>query len=66
MTVRVVRPFRSTRQLSPTKRSEPRGVISTKPGLARFLRATPGGLLRVDAVAVTADAKLDGKYLLRP
>jgi hypothetical protein len=52
-------------RLSPTKRSELRGVISTKPGLARFLRVTPGGLLRVDAVAVTADAKLDGKYLLR-
>jgi hypothetical protein len=40
-------------------------VISTKPGLNRFLRATPDGLLRVDAAAVTADAKLDGKYLLR-
>jgi DDE family transposase len=52
-------------RLSPTRRAELRGVISTKPGLNRFLRATPGGLLRVDAAAVTADAKLDGKYLLR-
>jgi hypothetical protein len=51
-------------RLSPTKRAELRGVISTKPGLNRFLR-TPGGLLRVDAAKVTADAKLDGKYLLR-
>ena len=40
-------------------------MISTKPGLNRFLRVTPGGLLRVDAAKVAADAKLDGKYLLR-
>ena len=40
-------------------------MISTKPGLNRFLRVTPGGLLRVDAAKITADAKLDGKYLLR-
>ena len=52
-------------RLSPTRRAELRGVISTKPGLARFLRTTPGGLLRVDAEAVKAEAKLDGKYLLR-
>lgn len=52
-------------KLSPTRRAELRGVISTKPGLARFLRTTPGGLLRVDAEAVKAEAKLDGKVLLR-
>ena len=52
-------------RLTPTKRAELRGVISTKPGLNRFLRLTPGGLLRVDAAKITADAKLDGKYLLR-
>lgn len=52
-------------RLSPTKRAQLRGVISTKPGLNRFLRTTPGGLLRVDAAKVSADAKLDGKYLLR-
>ena len=52
-------------RLSPTKRAELRGVISTKPGLNRFLRVTPGGLLRVDAAKITADAKLDRKYLLR-
>jgi len=51
--------------LSPTKRSELRGVISARPGLHRFLRTTPSGLLRIDAAAVAADAKLDGKYLLR-
>ena len=52
-------------KLFPTKRAELRGVISTKPGLDRFLRVTAGGLLRVDARAVSAEEKLDGKYLLR-
>jgi hypothetical protein len=52
-------------RLSVTKRAELRGVISTKPGLARFLRTTPGGLLRVDEAAIKAEEKLDGKYLLR-
>ncbi|HEY5989705.1 MAG TPA: IS1634 family transposase [Streptosporangiaceae bacterium] len=48
-----------------TKRAELRGVISTKPGLNRYLRVTPGGLLRIDAKAVKAETNLDGKYLLR-
>jgi hypothetical protein len=52
-------------KLSKTKRAELRGVISTKPGLNRFLRVTAGGLLRIDAKAITAEEKLDGKYLLR-
>jgi hypothetical protein len=52
-------------KLSATKRAELRGVISTKPGLNRYLRTTPGGLLRVDAAAVKAEQRLDGKYLLR-
>jgi hypothetical protein len=52
-------------RLPPMKRAELKGVISTKPGLSRFLRATAGGLLRIDQEAVTADEKLDGKYLLR-
>jgi Transposase DDE domain len=52
-------------RLPPLKRAELRGVISTKPGLARFLRATAGGLLRIDQEAVSAEEKLDGKYLLR-
>jgi hypothetical protein len=51
--------------LTPTKRAELRGVISTRPGLHRFLRTTPSGLLRLDAAKAVADAKLDGKYLLR-
>ena len=52
-------------RLTATKRAELRGAISTKPGLARYLRTTPGGLLRIDKQAITAEAKLDGKYLLR-
>jgi hypothetical protein len=35
--------------LGKDKRAELRGVISTKPGLNRYLRVIPGGLLRVDA-----------------
>jgi hypothetical protein len=51
--------------LSERKRAELAGVISTKPGLNRYLRVTGGGLLRIDQAAVAAEAKLDGKYLLR-
>jgi hypothetical protein len=54
-----------TDRLSQTKRAELRGVISTKPGLHRYLRVTPGGLLRIDKAAVKGEANLDGKYLLR-
>jgi hypothetical protein len=50
---------------SAIKRAELRGQLSTKPGLHRFLRTTGGGLLRVDKTAITAETKLDGKYLLR-
>ncbi len=52
-------------KLSATKRAELRGVISTRPGLNRYLRVTPGGLLRTDAARVRAEENLDGKYLLR-
>jgi hypothetical protein len=54
-----------TDALSRDKRAELRGVISTKPGLNRYLRVTPGGLLRVDAGKAKAEENLDGKYLLR-
>jgi transposase len=52
-------------KLLATKRAELRGVISTKPGLHRYLRVTPGGLLRIDKHAIKTEAGLDGKYLLR-
>jgi Transposase DDE domain len=54
-----------TDTLSATRRAELRGVISTKPGLNRYLRVTPGGLLRIDAAKIRAEENLDGKYLLR-
>jgi hypothetical protein len=54
-----------TDPLTPTKRAELRGRISTMPGLNRFLRVTPKGLLRIDKAKIAAEANLDGKYLLR-
>ncbi|MFN2617721.1 MAG: IS1634 family transposase [Thermoleophilaceae bacterium] len=41
------------------------GELGTYPGLKRFLRVTPGGLLRVNRAAVAAEERLDGKFLLR-
>jgi len=52
-------------QLARDKRAELRGVISTRPGLNRYLRVTSGGLLRIDAGKAKAEENLDGKYLLR-
>lgn len=52
-------------KLTAARRAELRGVISAKPGLNRYLRVTPGGLLRADAAKVKAEEHLDGKYLLR-
>jgi hypothetical protein len=52
-------------ELSVTKRAELRGKISTMPGLNRFLRVTPGSLLRTDRARAKAEENLDGKYLLR-
>jgi hypothetical protein len=51
--------------LSPTKRAELLGKLKTKPGLARLLRVTAGGLLRVNQTAVAREAHLAGKFLLR-
>jgi hypothetical protein len=47
------------------KRAELAGALKTKPAFNRFLRVTPGGLLRVDKAAVARDANFDGKFLLR-
>jgi len=49
--------------LSGTARAKLAGALPA--GLARFLRTTPGGLLRIDRAAVRAEARLDGKFLLR-
>src|SRR4051812_41857210 len=51
--------------LAPRKRAELAGKISMMPGPHRYLRQTPGGLLRVDKATIAAEARLDGKYLLR-
>jgi len=50
---------------SDSRRSELVGSLKTKPGLRRYLRRTPAGLLRVDAAAVKREQHLDGKWLLR-
>jgi hypothetical protein len=65
MIARLEEMIKDSDQLSRDKRAELRGVISTKPGLNRYLRVTPGGLLRADAGKAKAEENLDGKYLLR-
>jgi hypothetical protein len=62
---RLTETIAGTDKLPATKRAELRGVISTKPGLHRYLRVTPSGRLRIDQRAIKAEANLDGKYLLR-
>lgn len=38
--------------------------LLSKPGYARFLRELKGGGLRIDRAKITAEARLDGKYVL--
>ena len=52
-------------KLTPTKRRELYGALGTKPAFKRMLRQTPTGKLRIDRAALAAEAKLDGKFLLR-
>ncbi len=47
------------------RRDELVGALRAKPGLRRYLRRTPGGLLRIDHAATKREAHLDGKWLLR-
>jgi len=47
------------------RRDELVGALKAKPGLRRYLRRTPTGLLRVDTAAAKREAHLDGKWLLR-
>ncbi len=46
---------------TPRRRDELVGTLKTKPGLRRYLRRTPSGLLRIDATAAKREAHLDGK-----
>ena len=52
-------------KLTGEQRAHLAGQLSTKSALKRYLRTTPKGLLRVDKQKIAAEAKLDGKYLLR-
>jgi hypothetical protein len=52
-------------RLPAAERAKLYGQLSTKPGHKRFIRTTKTGLLRIDRGAVTAEAHLDGKFLLR-
>jgi DDE family transposase len=47
------------------RRDELVGSLKAKPGLRRYLRRTPSGLLRIDRAAAAREARLDGKWLLR-
>jgi hypothetical protein len=47
------------------RRDELVGSLKTKPGLRRYLRRTPSGLLRIDQGAIRRETHLDGKWLLR-
>jgi len=52
-------------KLSATRRAELYGKLSTKAVFKRLLRRTATGKLRIDKTAITAEAHLDGKFLLR-
>jgi hypothetical protein len=51
--------------LAPAARAKLACALRATPTNRRFLRTTKAGLLRIDRAAVAADAKLDGKFLLR-
>ena len=52
-------------ELDERDRAELAGRLKTRPTFNRFLRTTGSGKLRIDRGAIAADAKLDGKFLLR-
>jgi transposase len=52
-------------QLPAAERAKLACRLQAKRGLRRFLRQTPGGLLRIDRAAVNAEQHFDGKFLLR-
>jgi transposase len=65
MVARLEEAIADTDKLNATERAHLAGQLSTKPTLKRFLRTTPGGLLRIDKKRIATEANLDGKYLLR-
>jgi hypothetical protein len=52
-------------RLAAAERAKLAARLQAKHAPKRFLRQTPGGLLRVDRAAVRDEAHLDGKFLLR-
>ena len=54
-----------TDALTPAERGRLEGSLAARPGLKRFLRVTPAGLLRPGKAKISAEENLDGKYLLR-
>jgi hypothetical protein len=54
-----------TDALTAAERAKLEGTLAGRPGLKRFLRVTPAGLLRVDKAKIKTEENLDGKYLLR-
>jgi hypothetical protein len=52
-------------RLGAEERARLAGRLRAKRVLKRYLRQTKTGLLRVDRAAITAEAQLDGKFLLR-
>jgi transposase len=62
---RVQAMIENTDRLSATKRAELRGVISTKPGLNRYLRVTPAGCSGWTPPLSRPRPNWTGKYLLR-
>jgi DDE family transposase len=57
--------IKNSDRLPAAERAKLAARLHAKRGLKRFLRETPGGLLRVDRAAVRAEQHLDGKFLLR-
>jgi transposase len=54
-----------TDALTAPERARLEGSLAARPALKRFLRVTPGGLLRTDKARIKTEENLDGKYLLR-
>ena len=63
LVARLAEAIADTDRLEPDQRAAAAAKLPA--GLRRFLRTTASGKLRVDRAAVAAEARLDGKFLLR-
>jgi hypothetical protein len=57
--------IKDTDSLPVGERGKTEGSLAARPGLKRFPRVTPAGLLRLDKAKISAEEDLDGKYLPR-